>query len=120
MVFDFALWIRIDTLRAGPNYQTPFSGINIDLSNPSAEDCKSLRKFQKFQKRFILWRMDSSTSKTSFFANWIKLFLILEKKSTSAQYVTKFVQCRYSLKNNLEIFRASPILLHGARAIAML
>ena len=55
MVFDVALWIRIDTLRAGPNYQTPFSGINIDLSNPSAEDCKSLRKFQKFQKRFILW-----------------------------------------------------------------
>ena len=43
--------------------------------------------------------MDSSTSKTSFFANWIKLFLILEKKSTSAQYVTKFVQC-----NIAEIF----------------
>ena len=42
--------------------------------------------------------MDSSTSKTSFFANWIKLFLILEKKSTSAQYVTKFVQCNIAEK----------------------
>ena len=48
MVFDFALWIRIDTLRAEPNYQTPFIGINIDLSNTSAENCKFLRKFQKF------------------------------------------------------------------------
>ena len=44
--------------------------------------------------------MDSSTSKTSFFANWIKLFLILEKKSTSAQYVTEFVglQCNIAEK----------------------
>ena len=48
MVFDFALWIRIDTLQAEPNYQTPFSGIDIGLSNPSAENCKFLRKFHKF------------------------------------------------------------------------
>ena len=48
MVFDFAFWIRIDTLRAESNYQIPFSGINIDLSNPGAENCKFLRKFQKF------------------------------------------------------------------------
>ena len=48
MVFDFAFLVRIDRVRAKPNYQTPFSGITIDLSNPSAENCKFLRKFQKF------------------------------------------------------------------------
>ena len=39
MVFDFAFWIRIDTLRAEPNYQTSFSGITTDLSNSSAKNC---------------------------------------------------------------------------------
>ena len=48
MVFDFAFWIRIDTLGAEPNYQTPLSGINIDMSNPSAENFNFLRKFQTF------------------------------------------------------------------------
>ena len=42
--------------------------------------------------------MDSSTPKRWFYANWIKLFSNLEKKSTSAQYVAKFVQCRIAWK----------------------
>ena len=42
--------------------------------------------------------MHSSTPKRWFYANWIKLFSILEKKSTSAQYVAKFVQCRIAWK----------------------
>ena len=48
MVFDFTFLIRIDPHRAKPNYQTPFSGITIDLGNPSAKKCNFLRKFQKF------------------------------------------------------------------------
>ena len=45
-VFDFTFLIRIDPRRAKPNYQTPFSGITTDLSNPSAKNCKFLRKFR--------------------------------------------------------------------------
>ena len=48
MVLDFIFLIRIDPVRAKPNYQTPFSGITTDLSNTSAKNCKFLRKFQKF------------------------------------------------------------------------
>ena len=47
MVFDFAFLVRIDPVRAKPNYQTPFSGITTDLSNTSAKNCKFLRKFQR-------------------------------------------------------------------------
>ena len=42
--------------------------------------------------------MDSSTPKRWFYANWIQLFSILEKKSTSAQYVAKFAQCNIAGK----------------------
>ena len=45
--FYFAFWIRIDTLRAKPNNQTPFSGITIDLSNPSAKKYKFFEKISK-------------------------------------------------------------------------
>ena len=42
--------------------------------------------------------MDSSTPKRWFYANWIQLFSILEKKSTSALYVAKFAQCNIAGK----------------------
>ena len=41
--------------------------------------------------------MDSSTPKRWFYANWIKSYSILEKKSTSAQYVTKICSISYTL-----------------------
>ena len=45
MVFDFTFLIRIDPLRAKPNYQTPFSGITTDLSNTSAKKKKKKKNF---------------------------------------------------------------------------
>ena len=46
MVFDFTFLIRIDPLRAKPNYQTPFSGITTDLSNPSAKIANFWENFE--------------------------------------------------------------------------
>ena len=47
MVFDFAFLIRIDPHRAKPYYQTPLSGITIDLCNPGAESCNFFEKMSK-------------------------------------------------------------------------
>ena len=57
--------------------------------------------------------MDSSTPKRWFYANWIKLFSILEKKSTSAQYVTKFVQCNIAGKEFRNFSSISYTLTQG-------
>ena len=47
MVFDFAFLVRIDPHRAKPNYQTPFSGITIDLVLPK---CRKMQIFEKISK----------------------------------------------------------------------
>ena len=77
---------------------TPFYNLNIKhlllvLENRSCvtDRCRKLQIFEKISKVLVTLEFcveDSSTSKTSFFAN---IILILEKKST-LEYVTKFFE----------------------------